>query len=292
MIASSADGSLWLSGGVGMMNINAREYVWDGGHKESQLDWESHGVTIYSATLGADLPYDFKFKTTVDLGFGGNGHMTDYDWVAPLYADDTKDGWSDRSLHPDTDLKHYVSVTAEIGKDLFTRDNATLGIDGGFKYSDVKWDAKGGSYIYSSSAPRDTIGSFDAGEQVINYRQKIPSIYLGVDGSTTFERLTLTGGIKGGLTFGIQDIDNHLERTLRFNDDMQAAPMMMVDVGVDYRLTGMVSLYASGTFEQVFKARGDTSIRDTSTGATGYNPDTAGASFQTASIKFGLRGRF
>lgn len=288
---SSADGGIWISGGIGLTNITAREYVNFGDYKISQLDWESRNVVLYSATIGADLANDWTVKAKLDFGTGGGGNMVDYDWFPEFARDNSKQGWSHRSIHPDTDLKYYFAGTLEIGRELAATDKATFGISGGFKYTDVKWDANGGTFTYSTDDFRDTDGEFEDGK-VISYRQKIPAAYVGFDGSTTFDRLTLSGGVKGGLTFGIDDIDDHWLRDTRFKGEMKAAPMMMFDIGADYRISERASFYVAGEFEQIFRAEGDLHSRNTQTGETSLTRGLAGASFQSASVKFGLRGRF
>ena len=82
LVASSADGSFWLSGGAGVMNIESREYVYLGNDKASQLDWDADGVVLYTAQAGADLGNNWHIKGKIDLGFDGDGHMVDYDWGA------------------------------------------------------------------------------------------------------------------------------------------------------------------------------------------------------------------
>jgi outer membrane protease len=292
MIAKSPDGDFWLSGGVGLMRIEAHEYVYLNGKRASQLDWETKNVVLYSATVGAEIFGDWTVKGTVNVGANGSGHMVDYDWVPGLAIDDTNDGWSDRSTHPDTRLDHYISGSIELGRDVFADDRSSVGISGGFKYTDIRWNAFGGSYIYSDAATRDDIGEFPDDAKVITYRQKIPVAFLGLDGSTSFDRLTLSGGVKGGLSFGIDDIDDHYGTGTRFFGDMRAAPVLMLNAAVDYRLNDSASLYIAGNFENVFRATGDLSSLDTTTGARETKKNAAGASFETLSIQFGLKGRF
>ncbi len=114
LLTRSADNDLWLSGGVGLLNIEAHEYVYLGDNKASQLDWDTDGVVLYNASAGADLGKDWYVKGKLELGLGGDGHMVDYDWVPGFAIDQSMDGWSDRSVHPDTRLDYYFSGTAEV----------------------------------------------------------------------------------------------------------------------------------------------------------------------------------
>lgn len=292
LLASSADGSFWLSGGVGLMSIKANEYVYLGNNKASLLEWDTDGVVLYTATAGADLGSDWHVKGKLDLGFGGNGNLVDYDWVPGFATDQSKNGWSDRSVHPDTRLDYYFSGTLELGRNIFTDDSSNVSIGGGFKYTQVRWQAFGGSYIYSDGGFRNDIGELPAGLKGISYKQEIPTVFLGFDGSTSFDRLTLSGGVKGGITTGVNDQDDHWLTEARVFGDMKVAPVLMLNAAIDYKLTDTASIYLSGNLENVFRKRGDMNSIDTATGTATLYRNAAGASIKTMSLQFGLRARF
>ncbi len=292
VVAHSADGAFWLSGGVGLMNIEVHEYVYLGNDKASQLDWDTDGVILYTATAGAELEGDWHIKGKMDLGFGGDGHMVDYDWVPGFATDQTKDGWSDRSIHPDTRLDYYLSGTLDIGRNIFTDENSHVSVGGGFKYTKVRWNAFGGSYIYSDGGVRNDSGELDDGLKAISYEQTIPTLFFGFDGSTSADRLTLSGGIKGGMTMGIRDMDDHWLTGTRFFGDMKTAPVVMLNAAIDYRMTDTASIYLAGDFEHVFRRRGDLNSTDTASGSAVLYRNAAGASFTTMSLQVGLRARF
>ena len=95
------------------------------------------------------------------------------------------------------------------------------------------------------------------------------------------------------MSFGIDDIDDHWMRDLRFFDSMSVAPMIGANVTANYQINEMAALYVTGSFERVFHARGDMKMVDT-TGASPdvHQSDAAGATYQAMSISFGLKGRF
>lgn len=292
LLASSADGAAWLSGGVGLMNIEAHEYVYLGSNKASQLDWDTSGVVVYTASAGVSLEGNWHVQGKLDVGFGGDGHMVDYDWVPGFAIDQSKDGWSDRSIHPDTRLDYYFSGAIEIGRDIFTDETSSVSVGGGFKYTEVRWDAFGGSYIYSDGGLRNDIGELPTGLKGISYKQKIPTIFVGFDGSTSFDRLTLSGGIKGGVTLGIDDQDDHWLTETRVFGSMKPAPVLMLNAAVDFQLTDTASLYFSGNLENVFRKRGDMNSIDTTSGNATLYKNAAGTSIKTISIQMGFRARF
>lgn len=294
VVASSADGSFWLSGGAGVMNIESREYVYLGNDKASELDWDADGVVLYTAQAGADLGNNWHVKGKIDLGFDGEGNMVDYDWVPGFAVDQTKNGWSDRSVHPDTRLDYYFSGTLEIGRTIFSDDRSNLSVGGGFQYTKLRWEAFGGSYIYSNDQDgfRNDIGDLPDGVNGISYQQKVPTLFLGFDGSTRIDRLTLSGGLKGGVTMGINDRDDHWLTGTRFFGDMKAAPVLKLNAAIDYQLTGTASIYLAGNFENVFRKRGDLNSTDTAAGTGELFKNAAGASLKTMSLQVGLRGQF
>lgn len=286
---TSPDGAFSVYGGIGLANVKAGEFVYDGSHKLSQLNWESKGMTLY--TLGADAQIDknWKVRAAFNVGTGGDGHMVDYDWMDYSNAD-----WTDRSIHPDTQLDHYFSGSVEVDRQVYENDTTSVDVGAGFRYTDVKWNAYGGSYIYSSGGGfRNDVDNFADGERGISYQQKIPVGFLAVNGEHKIGALTLSGGLQGGLSFGIDDIDDHWMRDLRFYDSMDVAPMLGANVTANYQISEMASLYVTGSFERVFHSRGDMKIVDT-TGSSpdSHQSDSAGATFQSMSISFGLKGQF
>jgi outer membrane protease len=289
---TSADGGIWLSGGVGLMNIEAREHVYLGADKASELDWDAEGVVLYTAQAGVDFSGDWYLKGKLDLGLGGDGYMVDYDWVPGFAIDQSKDGWSDRSLHPDTRLDYYFSGAVEVGRTVFANDNSNVSIGGGFKYTQIRWEAFGGSYIYSDGGLRNDIGELPDSVRGISYRQEVPTVFLGIEGSATFDRLTLSGGVKGGVTLGIDDQDDHWLTETRVFGKMSAAPVLMLNAAVDYQLTDTMSLYLAGNLENVFRERGDMNSVDTTTGTATLYRNAAGASLKTVSLQIGIRARF
>jgi len=70
---TSPDGAFAISGGIGLANIKAGEFVYSGSHKLSQLDWESKGVTLYTIGLDAQIDKSWSVKGSFNVGTGGDG---------------------------------------------------------------------------------------------------------------------------------------------------------------------------------------------------------------------------
>ncbi|WEX91703.1 omptin family outer membrane protease (plasmid) [Sinorhizobium garamanticum] len=287
VLFSSDDGSFIFFGGIGVANIKAQEFVYDGDQKISQLNWESKGVTIFTVGVDAQIDNGWSLKGSVNFGTGGNGHMVDTDW-------DDRDDWSDRSIHPNTELGHYVGGAIELDRIIYRDDTTSIAVGAGYRYTDVKWTAYGGSGIYSSEGKfRDDHWKDPDWVRGISYRQKVPVGFLSLSGEHVVGDLTISGALQSGLSFGIKDIDNHWLRNNQYHDYMDPAPVIGATVAVNYALTPATSLYLSGSFDWVFfGSRGDMKVHDGETRKNEFEKDSAGATFQRTSISFGLKSRF
>ncbi|WP_323130284.1 omptin family outer membrane protease [Sinorhizobium medicae] len=284
---SSDDGNVVVFGDIGLANIKAQEFFYVGDHKISQLNWESKGVTLFTVGVDGQIDNDWSLKGSVKVGTGGNGHLVDYDWTIIERED-----WSHRSIHPLTELDHYVTAAIELNRIAYGNETSSIAVGAGMRYTDVKWTAYGGSGIYTEKTFRDKRWELPDWERGVSYRQKIPVGFLSLSGEHVLGDLTISGGLQSGLSFGIKSIDDHWRRNLRISDDMSPAPTIGANVAVSYALTPGASLYLSGSFERVFHSRGDTERHNFATGEIAFRKDSAGATFQAMSVSFGLRGTF
>ncbi|QRM54911.1 omptin family outer membrane protease [Sinorhizobium sp. BG8] len=292
LITQSLDGSISLSGSAGLMTIEANELVYDGGQRISRLVWESDAVGLVNGTLDMELQNSWKARFSASGGFGGDSDMTDYDWIAPFSTGEGMDDWSDRSRHPDTKLDHYYRLEAELSRTMFEDAYSTLGLGGGLRYTDVKWSAYGGSFIYSDAGFRDFRGRFPDDERGISYRQQFPVAYAALNATHVTGDWRLAGALQGGLTVGARDTDDHWMRALRFEDRLDTAPVISANVEVGYQIMPNATFYLGAGLEKIFEARGDTTMVDTTSGASQTFADSAGGDFSAMSLSMGVKGRF
>ncbi|WP_209647301.1 omptin family outer membrane protease [Sinorhizobium mexicanum] len=124
-----------------------------------------------------------------------------------------------------------------------------------------------------------------------SYRQKVPVSFIGLSGHQAIGDLRIRGGIQGGLSLGIRDIDDHLGGPA-LSDDMDPAPAIGATVAVNYALTPGASLYLSGSFERVFHNRGKMEIRDLLDGTRlPWTKDEAGRISRRSRSPSGSRAR-
>lgn len=293
-ITQSADGTIRISGSVGLANLWADELVFDeNGKRLSRLIWESNAVKIVTGTLDVELPKEWQLRLTASAGFDGDGHMRDYDWIPPFAEPGSgMDAWSDRSIHRDTRLDHYFRIEGEIGRAVYDNGTASFGLGGGLRYTDVKWSAYGGTYAYSVDSFRDSRGVFRDGEPSISYRQQLPVPYAALNGSQRLGDWVFTGALQGGFTLGARGVDDHWQRSLHFVDRFEATPVVTANIEAGYSLTPQTLFYVGAAFEKMFEADADSSATYVPTGEQETYDDGGGGAFRSMSVSVGLKGRF
>lgn len=294
--AELADG-VTLKGGIGVVRLEANELVYNAAGSDtrvSQLIWQSTSPTL-TAGLEVALPEGWTLSANAQVAMGGDSYMEDYDWIAPYAIGTGDDDWSDRSQHDDTTLDWYFNGSILIGHDLPTDGPVRLNVNGGLKYTDVQWAARGGSYVYSDADFRDAVGDFPDGELGITYRQIFPALIMGMNGEVADGPWTFSGGAHAGLTFNAKDFDHHWQTdpAKLFEDRFEMAPIASVEASVSYQVAEGMQLFLSGSAEQIFTARGDTYISEIDTGnPLASFPDQAGGDLFAATISFGVKGTF
>lgn len=282
----SLDGMVTFTGSFGVTGVRAKEFVYQGQAKLSQLNWKSDCINTLTGAVSVELPKEFYLSATASVGFDGNGHMADFDWLQPGKP------WSDRSLHPDTRLDHYFAGGVEIGRTLISHDGTDIGLGAGFKYTDIQWSAWGGSYIYSVNGFRDARGNFDPDEKGITYRQSWPVPYLGLNLNHHEGAWSFSGAVQAGLAVDAYDIDDHWVRHLRFYDYFDTTPTLAVSSSINYAVWNNAALYLSGSLDNMFRTRGDTKMVNTKNGKEFWFNNGAGGDYRSATISFGLKGTF
>lgn len=285
----SDDGSAVFQAGIGYAFLRGDELVYDGaGNRISHLIWESD-APVFTARARAALPGQWTLGGSVAIGGRGNSHMEDYDWLQGNYA---FDDWTDQSIHPATDLDRYITADIAVGRDFHIDENAIINLHGGFKYTNVKWSAYGGSFIYSSVGGfRDVVGAFADGESGISYEQRYPGFFLGAEATAASGAWTFSGLARGGLTVRSTAIDHHWMRDLRFDDKYSTVPFMSLSAELGYAFNASASVFLGGSFDQYFHRKGDTAIYDIPTGIEVGGPvvDGAGMKFRAATITGGVK---
>ena len=287
---ASDDSTIRVDGSLGAMYLEGNEKVVSGSYTVSHLIWKST-VPVLRGSVAMDAGAGFSVNLEGSVAAWGASSMEDYDW---LKGDDRFDNWSHRSQHPDTRLDHYFTGGASLGYELLRDDTATIRVHGGVKYTDVKWTAYGGTYVYSTSGGfRDNPGSIAPGQAGATYRQQIPELFVGFDGDEHYGDIRVGGLLRGGVTLLPRTTDDHWLRNLRFVDDLKIAPTIALGADVGFALGRNAEVTFAARYDQVFEQTGDTKYYDIDTGRpNGSSANSASGGLRSAEITAGLRGAF
>ncbi|WP_224704020.1 omptin family outer membrane protease [Devosia aquimaris] len=286
---TSPDSAVRINGGIGALYLRGNEYVFTGDATLSQLIWETR-APVLRGSLAVDVGSGFSLSAEGSVAGFGSSYMEDYDW---LVRTNNFDNWTHRSQHPDTRMEHYVTGAAMVGYDLVKDPDAVVRMQAGVKYSDVKWSAYGGSYIYSSNGFRNVTGNIPDGTIAGSYRQMLPEVFVGFDGDQTYGNIRVGGMLRGGLTVLAQSRDNHWLRDLLIVDNFRPAPTFAAGLDVGFSFGPMAEFVVAARYDQAFQMRGKSEYFDTRTGVrTIVDDNIGGADLRSAEITAGLRGRF
>jgi outer membrane protease len=278
-----------IQAGIGAMYLQGDEKVVSGNNTISHLIWQTK-TPVLRGSIAVDFGGGLSASLEGSVAGFGSSYMEDYDWLRGNY---TFDNWSDRSQHPDTRLDHYFTGAAALGYELVNHDNAVIRVHGGFKYTDVKWTAYGGTFVYSGVGFRDTTGSFADGVPGITYRQQLPELFLGFDGEEDYGSFRLGGLLRGGLTFLAVATDDHWLRNLRFVDSLYVAPTFTAGVDMGFDIGSNAEFILAARYDHIFEQRGDTRYYDIPTGTQiGGAVNAATGALRSAELTAALKGSF
>ncbi|WP_162874460.1 omptin family outer membrane protease [Pseudomonas viridiflava] len=257
-------GSIELNLGVGLLNGRSLEKVYDDGEKVSQLNWDIKQVP----TLHLGLTYNpLDWLSLEARGWtrmaAGNSHMKDYDWSAGEDAD-----WTDYSNHPDTRLKNAWQAEFAATGWALKRGNVALGVMAGYQRTRFDWQARGGSYVYSSdNGDRDVTGDFPSGLKVITYQQTYDTPYLGLVGLYNLQRWSLEGRFKYSQWVKARDFDSHHLRNLTFSgNNGDRGRMQSLALALSYQMTPQFSVKAGLDHQVYSEAKGSALIKHAPSG--------------------------
>ncbi|WP_348063378.1 omptin family outer membrane protease [Devosia sp.] len=286
---TASSDSVRFDAAFGAMYLQGKEYVYIGDYKLSQLNWQSK-VPMLRGSLAVNVGNGFSVRVEGSTAAFGSSYMEDYDWLGGSDADNA---WTDRSQHNDTKLDHYFTGSLSAGYDLVNDGQSTLRVSGGVKYTDVKWSAYGGSYIYSNGGFRNQFGDFAAGAPGITYRQQLPELFVGVDGDVDYGGVRWGGMLRGGVTTYARTTDDHWMRHLQVIDQLGFAPTFTAGSDLGFALGPNVQLFIDARYSAIFRQRGQSDYYDTVTGnRTIHSSDAGAGELQTLELTGGLKGHF
>jgi len=279
-LAGGNDYAVALRGGVMIQAGEARELVFEGDHKLSELTWDISRLALaggsVSAAIGSSLQLNAALWVAVTKG---NGSMEDYDWFIE---------GADWTHFSDGDVDINSAYVFDLnGTCIFYRGGSVewYGILG-YKRLYWDWSEYGRRYIYSVNGWRDSRGS-SGGVNGIDYEQTFDVPYAGLGMRVSFGRAW--GSVYGIYSPLVQakDKDHHILRELRFVatfdniDYIGFGGELAVNLGESLFLTLALDGHA------IPEARGDMFISDGS-GQTYFYPDWAGIANTAVSMSIAI----
>ncbi len=286
-----ASKSVQLGIRTGFSNVTAHEFVYAENYKVSELLWDTENAPMIATDFSFILvpSWDLKFNATLSTIIGTpDSTMNDYDWLV-VGAD-----WSDWSTHDNTQLKRGLNADISISSSLYSNESETIVLDIllGYKRDQWKWEASGGSYIYTLTPGfRDQTGTF-ANTPVTSYQQTIDTPYIGMSAIWTEGKFTI--GIKvivSKFAFA-KAVDHHYLRNLVFTDTFKNGTMIGGDVHFTYQATKNTTYNIFYAFQSYPKNRGNTSVFNQTTGITTNFYDAAGMSLDYQTLGIGATYAF
>ncbi|MDX9800248.1 MAG: omptin family outer membrane protease [Spirochaetia bacterium] len=292
-ILDSGNNSVHFQSGI--LKGTANEYVYNGDHTLSRLIWEIDN--LFMAGGGFSINKNGLISMHADLWLkmmDGSGEMDDYDW----FVEDLP--WTHWSHHSDTTVTKatILDLCFEFKPDYFQYDYFGLSGFTGYRFSYFKWEARGGSYIYSSTNAakteltgfRDLTGEFEDGEPAISYRQTYNLPYLGLGIEGRFGNFHLSSKLSGSLFVFGKAVDNHHMRDFTTYAYFYMGRMFSSDLSAEYFFTKHSAFKASFSYSVYGNLRGDTEYH--SDGSVDIYKNSEGADFKSTMFSVSYQHSF
>jgi outer membrane protease len=284
------DPTVKLGASISQVSGSGQESVFTGDQKYSQLDWQINDVAMLNADIAVQISPWLGFKIGGGTKLSGSSDMVDYDWLLPV------NDWSDRSIHPDTeiDAANFVDGSARLA--LFRHPNFAIGTMAGMRWDQWAFQANGGSFVYSENGFRDDVGNFPSGEVGISYEQSIWTPYVGMTLMAEFDRLAFNASAKGSLWAVAKGTDQHHQTGVLYEDNVSGGTMYEFTVGASYQVTDSIAVKAGYEKLAYEEMRGSTTASVIGGGYKGsggaqlleLGGDIAGLENETDRYTFGL----
>src|SRR5690554_5738894 len=224
-----------FSSGIGYSWIKADEIAYKRGNRISHVFWETQAPVV-TAELGFNPIHNFTVHARGKIGFAGGGEMNDYDWLEDYFRSYQFEDWTDHSRDENINLDRYINADVAVGYDFHVNNVHTINLNGGLKYTNIKWTSFGSELTYSVFGYRDFQLRTSDSERGISYEQRLPALFLGAQWSADYEKLSFSALGRLGTTVSPEGIDHHWQRDTLFNQKLDGAPFLEVNAVANYRV--------------------------------------------------------
>ncbi|CAI1110407.1 omptin family outer membrane protease [Serratia quinivorans] len=287
---SDTSGSLALS--LGSLGGEAKEYVYNGDRKLSELTWKTNNAAIIKANGS------YPILTWLDVNFNGwstlasnGGSQSDRDWRDP---DPDPDNTSLNSIsHSSSTLNYANMFDVGLTSWLYQNEWAKLGFLAGYKESRFSWTASGG-YFQDFDEPTQ---NQQLNGSIVGYKQTYKTPYIGAVAHFELSAFSFKTEFKYSHWVKAEDYDNHyLRKGFTSTSKTNSSEMYTVSQEVAYNVSPSFQVVAEAAWNKyknhTANLSGTTEYDSNGKQESFYIPGAGGLSSYDYTLSAGIRYRF
>ncbi|ECU9385503.1 TPA: omptin family outer membrane protease [Salmonella enterica subsp. diarizonae serovar 61:l,v:z35] len=269
---------------VGTLSGQAKERVYDGQRRLSQLDWKFKNAAILKGYIDWDVSPWVRLAASgwITAGSHGASDMVDRDWTDPGQGHYTDISTSPTRLNSASLWDVNATLWALHG------ENYHAGLMVGWRQNDYKWESHGGYYHYDNG---QDVGAFPD-QKVIGYKLQFKMPYIGLTGGYRYHNVELNTAFKYSHWVRASDTDEHYLRNITFRDKNRDSDFYSLSADIGYYITPQAKVFIEGEWMRVTNGKGSDTAYFNDSGAVGYSPDASGIESSSYNITAGLRYYF
>ncbi len=268
-------------------------------YKVSELDWPLEPMILAGATFSLEAPFGLTSSLRFSSGIPADvGKITDSDY---LNFDGQKTHFSEHTAT----LEHSMSARLDVGWRTDFTSAFSVAAFGRYLYRTVKWSAHDGYLQYPPSG--QSIGSYTPWSPstskvylyglVALYEQIYSIPAVGIRGEYRInDRLSISGSVAFSPLASVNDIDNHVLRSLIFYDSTSGATYLEPNLSLAFRPSSSLAIRFDLSYLSVVSPKNGTvtKVNTATDSVTNYagSGSTAGITLQTYGATLGVRLAF
>ncbi|HBR1557931.1 TPA: omptin family outer membrane protease [Klebsiella quasipneumoniae subsp. quasipneumoniae] len=269
---------------LGYLSGEAKEYVYNGSEKLSELSWKTNNSAIIKAQA------KYPITSWLDINFSGwstiasgSGSMKDQDWKIPDI---------DSSLnsigHSPSKLNYANMYDLGVTGWLYQNENAKLGVLVGYTETRYSWTSHDG--YFEDFDDQSQSGPLHGA--VIGYKQNYKTPYIGATAIFDINNFSFTTAIKYSTWVKAKDYDVHyLRKGFVSEDESSSSEMYTISQEVAYKINNSLQVTAEVMFNQFKKTKADTHGVDDD-GKAYFAPGDGGLGAYNYTISAGIKYNF
>ena len=280
--------SVSFDSGLGYSYLESNPFFYDhNGNRIFEFNFDSDILTFNG---GIDIEFMNGWSVNVSgvTALDSENYTETFDWAGATSfgAND----WTSGTRHPNTKLNHYYNISAHVAKSFEVDNNQTLDIEAGFKYIDTEWSVFGGDlFVNAGGGAQRTVGLFVTPAELINYQQKLPTVFIGAQSDIKYHNFTFGFGVRGGGAIKAKDEIDLPISNQSIKGEFDFIPFIDIHSDVAYKINDNFSLTAGANFQKYFRTRTNASVSPAGLAAI---IDETGADLTAIDLSIGTRITF